>query len=247
MEGRRLRIHLPLNKRGVTLIELAVALVIGAIVVAGIYRVFVAQTRAYTIQDQVVEVQQSIRSAMEVILRDLRMAGYDGDQTPSRLLTAIFPGDAAFSVKDDAVTIQYRTSGGLHLNTKVIYRNAPTSELMENLFVDGAQDPNYPIVLLGNVNELTFTYGVDGTTGNTTSQNGYMDDMNGDTFVTDADFVRAATVSGGNLNVIAVRVTLTASPTASAIADNPDAARMVQPRTLVSAITLRNLCLVKTN
>jgi prepilin-type N-terminal cleavage/methylation domain-containing protein len=255
MEGKRLRIHLPLNKGGVTLIELLVALVIGSIVVAGIYRVFVAQTRAYTIQDQVVEVQQSIRSAMEVILRDLRMAGYDGDQTPSRLLTAIFPGDAAFSVKDDAVTIQYRTSGGLHLNTKVIFRNAPTSELMENLFVDGVQDPNYKdpnnpvagIVLLGNVKALTFTYGVDGTVGNTTSQDGYMDDMNGDTFITDADFVPAATVTGGNLNVIAVRVTLTASPTASAIADNPDAARMVQPRTLVSAITLRNLCLVKTN
>ena len=75
IEENKLRNHLSFNKRGVTLIELLVALVIGGIVVAGIYRVFIAQSKAYTIQDQVVEVQQSIRSAMEILLRDLRMAG----------------------------------------------------------------------------------------------------------------------------------------------------------------------------
>lgn len=234
MEGKRLRIHSSLNKRGITLIELLVALVMGAIVVGAIYRVFVAQTKAYTIQDQVVEVQQSIRSAMEIILRDLRMAGYDGNQTPSRLLTAVTPGDSA-------ITIQYRINGVL--NTKVISRNAPTSELMENLLLDGAQAPNYPAVLLGNVDALTFTYGVDGTVGDPASQDGAIDDFNSDGKIDDADFVRAATVIGGNLNVIAVRVALTASPTPV----NPDIPKMVQPRTLVSAITLRNLCLLKTN
>jgi len=41
------------SMKGVTLIELLVALVIGGIIIAGIYRVFIAQTRAYTVQDQV--------------------------------------------------------------------------------------------------------------------------------------------------------------------------------------------------
>jgi len=42
-----------LNKKGITLIELLVAMIISAAVIAGIYRVFVAQTRAYTVQEQV--------------------------------------------------------------------------------------------------------------------------------------------------------------------------------------------------
>jgi len=68
-----------LNEKGVTLIELLVALVICAIVVAAIYRLFVAQTRAYTVQDQVAEVQQNVRNAMELIVRDIRMTGFDDD------------------------------------------------------------------------------------------------------------------------------------------------------------------------
>ena len=71
------------NVKGMTLIELLVALVICGMVVAGIYRVFVAQSKAYTVQDQVVEVQQSVRSAMEILLRDLRMAGFDYDNLQS--------------------------------------------------------------------------------------------------------------------------------------------------------------------
>jgi len=83
------------NKKGVTLIELLIGLVISAIIIAGIYRVFITQTRAYTVQDQVVDVQQNIRSAMELMLRDIRMAGYTSNVNPVALVTPIFPGDTA--------------------------------------------------------------------------------------------------------------------------------------------------------
>ena len=71
------------KQKGVTLIELLVALVICGVVIGAIYRLFIVQTRAYTVQDQVVEVQQNVRSAMEIMLRDLRMTGYDDDSTAS--------------------------------------------------------------------------------------------------------------------------------------------------------------------
>ena len=67
--------------------------------------------------------------------------------------------------------------------------------------------------------------------------------ISGDGNIDNADFVSAATANGANLNIIAVQVTLTARPTPV----NPDIPTMVQPRTLVSAITLRNLCLLKIN
>ncbi|UCD71552.1 MAG: prepilin-type N-terminal cleavage/methylation domain-containing protein [Syntrophobacterales bacterium] len=65
-----------LNQKGLTLIELMVALAIGFIVIAAVYQAFTSQQRTYTIQDQVAEAQQSARAAMNILMRDLRMAGH---------------------------------------------------------------------------------------------------------------------------------------------------------------------------
>ena len=78
------------KEKGVTLIELLVTLIISAIVVGGIYRVFIAQTKAYTVQDQIVEIQQTVRSAMDILLRDLRMTGYY-DDSPGSVVTITTP------------------------------------------------------------------------------------------------------------------------------------------------------------
>jgi type IV pilus assembly protein PilW len=60
--------RIKLNRNGITLVELLIGLIISSIVIAGIYRSFIAQSKAYSVQDQVVEVQQSIRIAMEILL-----------------------------------------------------------------------------------------------------------------------------------------------------------------------------------
>ena len=246
-----MRIYLPSSNRGVSLIELLIAFVIGAMIIAGIYKVFIAQSKAYTVQDQVVEVQQSIRSAMEILLRDIRKAGYDSNQTPSKLFTAIFPGDSTTNtVKSDAITVQYRDKdkdGNLHLYTKVIYRDPNDAKLKAMLYQDGPPAPGYdplnPPVLLDNVSGLTFTYGVDGRIDFPETQDGAIDDFNNDGVIDANDYIPAATVNGTNLNPIAVRVSLTANPSPT----NADVKQMVQPRTLTSSITVRNLCLFKTN
>jgi|GEM_PF-2074440 len=71
-------------QRGLTLIELMVALALSFIVIGAVYRAFSSQQRTYTIQDQVAEAQQSARVAMNILMRDLRMAGHgkpDGNVT----------------------------------------------------------------------------------------------------------------------------------------------------------------------
>jgi prepilin-type N-terminal cleavage/methylation domain-containing protein len=73
-----------LYQRGLTLIELMVALAISFIVIGAVYQTFSSQQRTYTIQDQVAEAQQNARVAMNILMRDLRMAGYgkpEGDVT----------------------------------------------------------------------------------------------------------------------------------------------------------------------
>ncbi len=134
------------KQKGVTLIELLVALVICGVVIGAIYRLFIVQTRAYTVQDQVVEVQQNVRSGMEIMLRDLRMAGYDDDSTAVTLSTPIIvPGD-------QSITVRYENNGAQY---QVQYwRNAGSSILFRN---DGAGDQT----LLENVLALNFMYGID--------------------------------------------------------------------------------------
>jgi prepilin-type N-terminal cleavage/methylation domain-containing protein len=64
------------SSNGTTLIELLVALVISTVLVAGLYRTFVSQQKTFAVQEQVVDVQQNARAAINRLMRDIRMAGF---------------------------------------------------------------------------------------------------------------------------------------------------------------------------
>jgi prepilin-type N-terminal cleavage/methylation domain-containing protein len=67
----------PLRKNnGITLIELLVALVITSILVAAVYRTFLSQQKTYTVQEQVVDMQQNVRAGINRMMREIRMAGF---------------------------------------------------------------------------------------------------------------------------------------------------------------------------
>ena len=71
-----LKIHKISKVRGLTLIELLVAMAISAILIAAIYRTFIRQQKTYTVQEQVVDMQQSVRVAINKMMREIRMAGF---------------------------------------------------------------------------------------------------------------------------------------------------------------------------
>ena len=62
--------------QGFTLVELLVGIAIFSIVMAGIYSVFVRANRAYISQEQVVAAQQEARAALDILGREIRMAGF---------------------------------------------------------------------------------------------------------------------------------------------------------------------------
>lgn len=62
---------------GFTLVELLVAILVGGILLTAVMTSFQTQHRTYLGQDQVVELQQNARVAMDMIARDIRSAGYD--------------------------------------------------------------------------------------------------------------------------------------------------------------------------
>jgi type IV pilus assembly protein PilW len=65
------------NKSGFTMVELLVALCLSSIVAMAIYKSFGAQQKVYNVQDQSVEMQQNVRIALDLMVKEIRMAGCD--------------------------------------------------------------------------------------------------------------------------------------------------------------------------
>jgi prepilin-type N-terminal cleavage/methylation domain-containing protein len=67
--------------KGLTLIELLVAVAISGILIAAIYRTFIGQHKTYSAQEQVVDMQQNARVAISRMMREIRMAGFGNVST----------------------------------------------------------------------------------------------------------------------------------------------------------------------
>jgi type IV pilus assembly protein PilW len=77
-----------LKEEGFTLVELLVAMLIGAVVLTAVMTSFQSQHNTYLTQDQVVEMQQNARVAMSVLKGDIRSAGYDPSGQGAGIITA---------------------------------------------------------------------------------------------------------------------------------------------------------------
>lgn len=64
------------KNKGITLIELLVALVISTLLIAGLYRTLIGQQKTYVVQEQVVDMQQNVRAAINRMMTEIRMAGF---------------------------------------------------------------------------------------------------------------------------------------------------------------------------
>ena len=96
--------YLPKNKeRGFTMVELLIAMTIGLIIMAALSSTFLMQRKIFDVQDQVVEMVQNARAAMDMITREIRMAGYD----PTGAMQRSDPTNADFvGIPYDANTLQ---------------------------------------------------------------------------------------------------------------------------------------------
>jgi len=74
------------NRLGFTLVELLIAVLLSSLVMYGVFAAFQSQNRTYVTQDLTVEMQQNLRAAVDMISRDIRMAGFD----PSKKAGATF-------------------------------------------------------------------------------------------------------------------------------------------------------------
>lgn len=68
----------PRAQMGFGLVELMIALTIGLLIMAAVSSILVTSKAMYTTQDSLARLQENARFALQVMLRDIRMAGYYG-------------------------------------------------------------------------------------------------------------------------------------------------------------------------
>ena len=66
------------NAVGISLVEMMIAMLVGMILLAGIYRIFISTTTSYQFEAELSNIQENGRFAMEFLTRDTRQTGYRG-------------------------------------------------------------------------------------------------------------------------------------------------------------------------
>lgn len=66
------------QQRGLSLIEMMIAITIGMVLIAGIGQIFVSSNQTYRVQNELARLQENGRFAMDFLSRDIRMADYWG-------------------------------------------------------------------------------------------------------------------------------------------------------------------------
>jgi len=126
---------------GFTLVEIMVSLAISSLVIAGIYGVYTIQQRSYTVQEQVSEMQQRARSALDFMARTVRMAGHnpEGKSNCSSSLETAESEKMVFDICEEGeseykYTIEYnKMDGRIDVTTALDGGSGSTMPLAEDI------------------------------------------------------------------------------------------------------------------
>ncbi len=84
------------HQTGLSLVELMVALVVGLLLLGGVIEIFIANKQTYRVADASAQIQENARFAMEILNRDIRMAGYQGCAGQARILVNTLNDTSSF-------------------------------------------------------------------------------------------------------------------------------------------------------
>lgn len=101
------------RQRGMTLIEIMIAMVIGLALMAGLAQVFVSGRSSYNLQERMGDLQENGRFSLFFLQRDIRLAGYPkNDASVTAFITTGTAGTVTANgtgTASDVIAISYRT------------------------------------------------------------------------------------------------------------------------------------------
>jgi type IV pilus assembly protein PilW len=145
--------HTSTHNMGYTLIELLVALALAAIFFLATMSIVNMSIRSYGDQERVSDAQQSVRAALDLMVRDIRMAGYDPmamSHGPTAGIGILKATETKLQFSADLNADQV-DSGGIE-NLTYFY-DAETKRLRQK---EGGKA--YPQTFIENVSDLKFSY-----------------------------------------------------------------------------------------
>ena len=230
---------------GLTLVELMISIFLGLLVLGGVISVVLANSQAFRTNQALSEMQETARTAIELMARDIRESGHPVCTNPLSLVGIQGYGDNIAATEPLA---SFGTGTGQRVNG--------TQAINVCTFIDGV-NPNPTHGNLGNLGRVTWFIG----------NNGRPDDGGLSLFrvrpnaagtptleevvsgVTDMtlqfregsadDLVSPTTVSNWG-NVIAVEVTMTIRSTSQNVSTNPSVNQGRLERSYTTIIGLRN-------
>ena len=136
MASHRLMIPRSSAQTGFTLIELMVGMAVAVIVVAAAFTILTTTSKSLRTNEQVVDTQQNLRMAMEMLVRDVKLAGFGSPAVPiGNCTSAIVPADqnaAGVDTGSDSVQLLVpttRSSGANRWTLKLPTTTAGTTSI----------------------------------------------------------------------------------------------------------------------
>ena len=124
------------RQRGVTLVELMVALALGLLITVAMLKVYVDASRMYRFNEGLARVQENGRFALEFIRRDARVAGFWGCYSDANLHNGILEGSDGY-IKVDAGHIDGTDDDS---GDSITFRSATGSGALVTVDMSGTDD-----------------------------------------------------------------------------------------------------------
>jgi len=151
------------GERGLSLVELMIAMTIGLILLAGVYQVFISSSLSYKYQEDISRLQENARMAMDQLAQDVRQAGSPRFSTNAGQTFAVASGGAApvttgASGGTDTIAVAYLNDAGIV--EQVSYAVNGNLELTRQTQVGAALPSGFQPIVDG-VENMQIAYGVD--------------------------------------------------------------------------------------
>ncbi|MBW2481020.1 MAG: prepilin-type N-terminal cleavage/methylation domain-containing protein [Deltaproteobacteria bacterium] len=149
------------NKKGFTAIELLVSLAILSIALTSIYSMYMSFIRTCTKEGAKIRVQQNVRSGLDMMIRDIRLAGLDPEGTGDFGIVAVTPQRIQFTadLDMDGEVDDADASDGIDVPDleHMAYEYDGNGTLKMFLYKANG-DPETDEIMAENVTDLTFIY-----------------------------------------------------------------------------------------
>ena len=150
------------NKKGFTVLELLISIAIMSVALTSIYGLYMSYVRIYTTEGVTSRVQQGVRSGINMMVRDIRMAGLDPTGTGTFGIVEATPQSIRFTadrdmdgeiddpdlsgglIESNLEQIAFSFDGSTNLLEMILYKSDDTIEIRDTM--------------LDNVSNLNFTY-----------------------------------------------------------------------------------------